>query len=104
MAKRDVASEKVNIKKGFFLNDSSMTRSYSETEKNAVLKYFATKGKVGMVGTSSLRDPVTGERYSHENKIYESDKYIWSDALVYMFKKYSILLTDEFINDALSLA
>ncbi|MBO4903039.1 MAG: hypothetical protein J5518_09625 [Lachnospiraceae bacterium] len=94
---KGILREGCSIKPDKFKNDGSMSGRVNDQLKKKIIQYLQTP-KPGTVGMMPMIDPVTKEVYSRENIIRDSDGYQWSSGVTYMFDKYDILLSDEFMS------
>lgn len=94
---KNVLDSACSIKPESYKADGSMTQRIEPGLKEKILK-FLNAPEAGVIGSMPMIDPVTGEIYSRENVIRESDGFAWSSGAIYMFDKYDIKLSDDFIN------
>ena len=92
-----ILNENCSIKPELYKNDGSMTRKVSTDIKKKILDFLYAP-EPGLIGDMQLIDPITRECYSNENEIRESDGFRWNTAIIYMFEKYDIMLSDKFMN------
>lgn len=65
--------------------------------KKKILDYLKNIVQPTWVSPIILVDPFTNESYSDYQAIYEKDGFTWDKKTVYMFEKYNIKLSDEFL-------
>lgn len=91
-----VEAEEVSFSQGEFKNDDTMVQKLNPKLKKRILEYLKEPDP-GTIGMVVLKDPITGKCYSHESIIREKDGFEWSSATIYMFEKYDIRLSKEFL-------
>jgi len=91
-----IKAKGVSFRPGEFKNDDTMVEKLPPELKSRILEYLK-KPEPGLIGMVTLKDPVTGKCYSHESIIREKDGFEWSSATIYMFEKYDIRLSEEFL-------
>lgn len=60
------------------------------------LKHFSDKAIIGM---KKAVDPISNTVISNYTEVYEIDKLLWSNTMIFLFEKYDIILDDIFIKE-----
>lgn len=81
---------------------NEITSEYPMQGKGKILLFFKRNNKFKYYGMFQPKDPITGKSIGELQDVFEKDGFHWTALDVYMFKKYNIKLTDEFVNYVLS--